>query len=285
MTDKVNAEVPAEVGGVVTSILVEDGQTVKVGTPLAEISEDGEAAAAPAPAAAGAATIAGEVELEAPLRDGGAARTGRPDSAHGAAAPEPEPLVAGPAAGAAARATCSRPRTEAQAPPLLPEPPAKLQRRHLAGEAGMRMTPAVRRLVREHNLDVTQIPGTGAGGRVTRDDVLAFVAATAASTPAPATEPVTGSRSGSTAAPAPEAAPARSIGCRDRHRRRRLRTPDRGPAAAPTPATAPAPSCSTCPGRTGSPAPPSAAPPSAAPYAAPTPRRFRPPPAATWSGR
>ena len=41
VTDKVNAEVPAEVGGVVTSILVGDGQTVKVGTPLAEISEDG----------------------------------------------------------------------------------------------------------------------------------------------------------------------------------------------------------------------------------------------------
>ena len=42
VTDKVNAEVPAEVGGTVTSILVADGQTVKVGTPLAEISEDGE---------------------------------------------------------------------------------------------------------------------------------------------------------------------------------------------------------------------------------------------------
>ena len=49
VTDKVNAEVPAEVGGVVTSILVEDGQTVKVGTPLAEISEDGEAASAHGP--------------------------------------------------------------------------------------------------------------------------------------------------------------------------------------------------------------------------------------------
>ena len=46
VTDKVNAEVPAEVGGVVTSILVPDGETVKVGTPLAEIAEDGEAPAA-----------------------------------------------------------------------------------------------------------------------------------------------------------------------------------------------------------------------------------------------
>ncbi len=76
VTDKVNAEVPAEVGGVVTSILVGDGQTVKVGTPLAEISENGEAAA-PAPGAEPVAEAAvaaepaaadepAEPELEAP---------------------------------------------------------------------------------------------------------------------------------------------------------------------------------------------------------------------------
>jgi pyruvate/2-oxoglutarate dehydrogenase complex dihydrolipoamide acyltransferase (E2) component len=64
VTDKVNAEVPAEVGGVVTSILVGDGQTVKVGTPLAEIADDGEAAAAPAPEAQ--ADAPAEVELDAP---------------------------------------------------------------------------------------------------------------------------------------------------------------------------------------------------------------------------
>ena len=64
-TDKVNAEVPAEVGGVVTSILVEDGQTVKVGTPLAEISEDGEAAGAPAPAAEAAPATAEEAAAPA----------------------------------------------------------------------------------------------------------------------------------------------------------------------------------------------------------------------------
>jgi 2-oxoisovalerate dehydrogenase E2 component (dihydrolipoyl transacylase) len=52
----------------------------------------------------------------------------------------------------------------------------------------MRMTPAVRRLVREHDLEVTQISGTGAGGRVTRDDVLAFVAAQQAAPSAPVAE-------------------------------------------------------------------------------------------------
>ena len=61
VTDKVNAEVPAEVAGTITKIMVPDGETVKVGTPLAEISGDGAGAApeaAPAEAAepAGAAT-------------------------------------------------------------------------------------------------------------------------------------------------------------------------------------------------------------------------------------
>ncbi len=52
------------------------------------------------------------------------------------------------------------------------------------------MTPAVRRLVREHDIDIAQLSGSGAGGRVTRDDVLAFIdnapAAQATAEPAPA---------------------------------------------------------------------------------------------------
>src|SRR4029079_4527268 len=49
VTDKVNAEVPAEVAGTVTKIIVGDGQTVKVATPLAEIETEGATAEAPAP--------------------------------------------------------------------------------------------------------------------------------------------------------------------------------------------------------------------------------------------
>jgi len=65
VTDKVNAEVPAEVAGTVTKIIVGDGQTVKVGTPLAEIETDGATAEAPAAASpAAAATAPPEVEPE-----------------------------------------------------------------------------------------------------------------------------------------------------------------------------------------------------------------------------
>jgi 2-oxoisovalerate dehydrogenase E2 component (dihydrolipoyl transacylase) len=224
VTDKVNAEVPAEVGGTVTSILVGDGQTVKVGTPLAEISEDGEgAAAAPAEAApaavtadaAPAASAEPEVELDAPPPEPEA--TPQPEAAAPTSEPEPKAAtdVAEDEPVPAAEAT---PAPEAAAPAAVePPPPAE------GGGAGMRMTPAVRRLVREHDLDITQIPGTGAGGRVTRDDVLAYVAARdGAPTTAPApVEPAA-------PPPAPEAPAA-------------VAPPSAPPAPTPTPAPAVAP--------------------------------------------
>ncbi len=198
VTDKVNAEVPAEVGGVVTNILVGDGQTVKVGTPLAEITENGEGAAAAAEAEPAAEPVAeaavaveaaavgetAEPELEAPPAS--EAEPVVEDAAPVAeAAPEPEPA-------APAVAEPATEPTPVESPSPEPETVAVMADEDLSTDGSMRMTPAVRRLVREHNLDVTQIPGTGAGGRVTRDDVLAFVAA----------------RDGGTAAaPAGEAAP------------------------------------------------------------------------------
>ena len=256
VTDKVNAEVPAEVGGVVTSITVEDGQTVKVGTPLAEISEDGEAAAAPPrrppaprPSRARWSSRRRPRRRSSPHRSP-RLRPRRP--------PGPEPVVAGPEP--------AQPPSNLF-PPLhrRPErlrrfrsPWSKLQRRHLPEEAGMRMTPAVRRLVREHNLDVTQIPGTGAGGRVTRDDVTAFVAATLPHPPRrPRPDRLSRLRSGSTAGVAPEAVPPPAASAARRTGTDQIASaPTAAPAAAPTPATAPVPS---------------AAPPAAAAPAAPAP--------------
>jgi 2-oxoglutarate dehydrogenase E2 component (dihydrolipoamide succinyltransferase) len=73
-----------------------------------------------------------------------------------------------------------------------------------AGDPDARMTPAVRRLLREHGLSAAQVPGTGGGGRITRDDVLAVVEAirtrgTAAAVAAPAA--VVASRAASAAGP------------------------------------------------------------------------------------
>ncbi len=269
VTDKVNAEVPAEVGGVVTSILVEDGQTVKVGTPLAEIADDGEAvaaapaaeapalapAAAPAGAAAAPAAKTPEVELDAPPAAGEPAPeppAAAPPKAEAPAtaatappAPEPTP--------AAAEAPAPEPAVPASAPTPAPAPAPAVAATAVAAETtdpAARMTPAVRRLLRENNLDVSEITGTGAGGRVTRDDVLAFVAAGQGATPAAPAE---------TPPAAPAAAPA----------------PTAPPPAAAAPTPSPAPSA-TAP----SPAPAAPAAPAPAPAPAPTPAAAAPAPAA-----
>ncbi len=231
VTDKVNAEVPAEIAGTITKIMVPDGETVAVGTPLAEIDADGAAAgdgAAAAPEAAPPAEAAAPAETEpAPAAE-------PPTAAADAPAPEtpPAPPAEAPAAAAVVTEQQEAPAAPAPAAASAPEAPAAPQpaaERATAATApptdgSMRMTPAVRRLVREHNLDVARITGTGSGGRVTREDVLQAVAQGGeASAPGPA---------------APSAAPA---------------APAAAPTAAATPPAAPTP------------APPAAPPPPPAP--------------------
>ena len=192
VTDKVNAEVPAEVAGVVTRILVGDGQTVKVGTPLAEIETDGVAPA----------------ETVVPAPEPVASVLPEPVAS---VLPEPEPVAPAPVVTAPVTAPVT---AEVAEVPEVAEPiPAEAAP---TTDASMRMTPAVRRLVREHSLDVTQLHGSGAGGRVTREDVLAFIehpAAAPAPAPAPAVEapapaPVMEAPPPATPAPAPAPAPA-----------------------------------------------------------------------------
>ncbi|MEX0709783.1 MAG: dihydrolipoamide acetyltransferase family protein [Chloroflexota bacterium] len=200
VTDKVNAEVPAEVAGVVTKILVGDGQTVKVGTPLAEIETDGAGAEAPAPAAP-AATAPEAAPTPIP----------EPEQAAAAPATAPEPAPAPEATPAPAATTAPEVAPVTMAHEASPPPT----------DGSMRMTPAVRRLVREHSIDITQLHGSGAGGRVTREDVLAFVASGAV--PATAENPVP-------AAVVEPAAPAAEVAA-----------PAAEPAAEAAPATAAAP--------------------------------------------
>jgi 2-oxoisovalerate dehydrogenase E2 component (dihydrolipoyl transacylase) len=215
VTDKVNAEVPAEIAGTITKIMVPDGETVAVGTPLAEIDAEGGAAAAEAPAVEEAPAEAPAVEeapAEAPAVEEAPAEAPAPPEAAadaGTAAIEEQEQV--PAAAEAAPPPEPPAQPEAAAPE--PQPAAAVQapttpETHSSdgNGAAARMTPAVRRLVREHDIDIAQLSGSGAGGRVTRDDVQAFIdkapaaQASAPQAPAPAAQ--------APAAPAPTAAPA-----------------------------------------------------------------------------
>jgi 2-oxoisovalerate dehydrogenase E2 component (dihydrolipoyl transacylase) len=189
VTDKVNAEVPAEVAGKITKIMVADGETVAVGTPLAEIDADDGAAQVEAPPAAAEtapepAVQPAEAQPEAPAQPA-AADTGP-------AAPASEPQAPAPAAPIQEQA-------EAGAPPAQP-----------ATDGSVRMTPAVRRLVREHNIDIAQLSGSGAGGRVTREDILAFIERGSTQPAAASAAPPEAAPAPSAAAPAeqPQAAPA-----------------------------------------------------------------------------
>ncbi len=201
-TDKVDTEVPSSAAGVLRKILVPEGQTVAVGTPVAEI--DG--------AAAG----------------GGAGGEAPPDSARPPASPLPVAAPEAPPERGAGPGSASPPAAPAPAAPaapsVAPPPPTPTPAVPTAagtlpdrGPKSQILSPLVRKLAQEHDLDLSQVVGTGTGGRITKNDVLAFVASREiAASAAPAATP---------AAPAPGAAPA---------------APAPAPAAQPTAAHVPA---------------------------------------------
>jgi pyruvate dehydrogenase E2 component (dihydrolipoamide acetyltransferase) len=171
-TDKVDSEVPSPSAGYVSEILVPEGETVEVGAKLAVITDQ--------PPAGGSAN--GDKAATAPAE----ASTAPPEPA--AKEEEPEPQKAEPGETAdevAARADADEGVSADEAPaPKQPEP--EPEPRPSAGTrppdgrpssrpgdgAGKVLSPVVRRLLAEHDLDPDQIEGTGQGGRITRADVL-----------------------------------------------------------------------------------------------------------------
>jgi pyruvate dehydrogenase E2 component (dihydrolipoamide acetyltransferase) len=163
-TDKVDSEVPSPVAGVLSEILAQEGDVVEVGQVLARI---GDAGPAPAPAAAPEPAAAPVVEA--------------PPAAEVAPPPPPPPVEPAPA-----------PALEPVAAPSA-----------AADASGLVLSPVVRRLISDNNLDGGLIVGSGIGGRVTRGDVeraiLEGTAARAGAPSAAAPHPV---------APTPTSAPA-----------------------------------------------------------------------------
>jgi 2-oxoisovalerate dehydrogenase E2 component (dihydrolipoyl transacylase) len=180
ITDKVNAEVPSPFEGVLKEILAEEGATVPNNAEIAiiETGEDAGStdAASPAPAAA-------DAEAEAPKApaDGKPAASDTSGDADGDAGASATTATKGPAGSDKSNAT-ERPAAVTPAPTATsaasaPAAAATASAPTAHGDPDARMTPAVRRLLREHALSPEQIVGTGGGGRITRDDVLAVVEA------------------------------------------------------------------------------------------------------------
>jgi 2-oxoisovalerate dehydrogenase E2 component (dihydrolipoyl transacylase) len=209
ITDKVNAEVPSPVAGKLTKILVQEGETVPNNAEIAIIEEAG----------------AAEADSAAPAVVAAPAAKAPPAAATATAAPPV--AAAAPAVAASANGPAGSDERPAKAPamPVMAEPIAAVLSAPALGDPDARMTPAVRRLLREHGLEAAQLVGTGGRGRLTRDDVLDFVEAQRTGKPVGAQ----GAAATAPAPSAPTAAPASGGG--------RAAAP---PSAAPTPIAFPA---------------------------------------------
>ncbi|MFE5139050.1 2-oxoglutarate dehydrogenase, E2 component, dihydrolipoamide succinyltransferase [Streptomyces fagopyri] len=181
-TDKVDTEIPAPVAGVLLEIVVGEDETAEVGAKLAVIGAPGAApAAAPAPAAPAPAPAAAAPAPAAPAAPAAAAP----------AAPAPAPAAPAPAAPAPAPVQAAAPvAPAAPAPAPAPAAPAPVTPAPApaatSGDDGAYVTPLVRKLAAENGVDLAAVKGTGVGGRIRKQDVVAAAEAAKAAAAAPA---------------------------------------------------------------------------------------------------
>jgi pyruvate dehydrogenase E2 component (dihydrolipoamide acetyltransferase) len=164
-TDKVDTEIPSPAAGVLQEILVEEGQTVGISTIVGRIADEGGGEAA-APEQAQESEPAPQAQTEEPEP-----------------AAEPEPAGAG-------------------GYPAVPQPQPAAASAHEEPQGPL--SPVVRKIAREHNIDLRQVKGTGAGGRITKSDVEAFVS-TGQSAPPAQPQPAPQAAAQPTSQPAPPA--------------------------------------------------------------------------------
>jgi pyruvate dehydrogenase E2 component (dihydrolipoamide acetyltransferase) len=192
-TDKVDSEVPSPVSGTLTEILVPEGETVDVGAVLARI---GDAGSAPAPTEEQAPAEA-SAPAEAPQEQAAPESAPAPAAQQAPPPPPPPPPPPAQAPPAAAPAPAPAPATATAAP----APATDGQ----GSPNGKLLSPVVRRLISENNLDPGQITGTGPGGRITRSDVLQVIERGPATAPAPAPQaPAAAPAQAPAPAPAPQ---------------------------------------------------------------------------------
>ena len=153
-TDKVDAEIPSPAAGVLTAIQVKEGETVPVNSVVATIGAVGEVSDASGASSAN-----------------GAQQSAQADGTPGATVAAPAPADTKPAP-AETQEVRERPFAEAA---------ERMSGRDEGGpqlsaaELRQKSSPLVRKIAKEHNVDISQIHGTGIGGRVTKQDILGFI--------------------------------------------------------------------------------------------------------------
>jgi pyruvate dehydrogenase E2 component (dihydrolipoyllysine-residue acetyltransferase) len=180
-TDKVDAEIPSPAAGVVSEIRVKEGETVPINSVVAVIGS-ASAAASPPPASAdkdalpkataapaGRPTSAAETPTAAPA--------GRPTSAAAANPPARPAPVEGRAPADPSGHYHEREDLPPPRKPSAPARPEPVEGRASATEEAIRerSSPLVRKIAKEHDVDISRIRGTGIAGRVTKDDILGYI--------------------------------------------------------------------------------------------------------------
>jgi pyruvate dehydrogenase E2 component (dihydrolipoamide acetyltransferase) len=189
--------------GTITKWLKKPGDKVQRDEPLFEISTDKVDAEIPAPASG--------VLQEIKVAEG---NTVQVNTIVGTISADGESSTPAKSAPAAAPPTPAQKKEAAPAPPPQPAPtPAPA---HETQDEDVRSSPLVRKIAREHNVDLSQVSGTGLGGRITKQDIMAFIekgpaAAAPAPSPAPSQAPVSAPPQPSRPAPAPAAIPGEVV--------------------------------------------------------------------------
>jgi len=166
-TDKVDTEIPSPAAGVLSEVLVQEGTTVSINAVVARIGDGAGSAPAAAPAAAPRQQEAKPAASTPASTDVGPSATA-PEARSQASSqplPQPAPTSAGPYP--------FEPPPSRSAPP--PSQPAPQE------EQGP-LSPLVRKMARDYNIDLSQVRGTGAGGRITKQDLEAYMSSQAART-------------------------------------------------------------------------------------------------------
>src|SRR5262245_6066712 len=209
-TDKVDTEVPSPAEGVVSEILVQEGETVEVGTVVARIAAPGTEVGA---------------QAEPP------------------AAPEPEPEPEPEPAPVEAVAAATPPPAEPEPAPAVAATPAPVAQAAPAatGNGKTFVSPVVARIAAEHGIDASVVPGTGTGGRVTKKDILAYIESGAPAPPPPAEPAPVAPAAAPEPAPEPTPAPAPIAAVPEPAPAAATPPPAPAPAAAPPPQAPPAP--------------------------------------------
>jgi len=189
--------------GTITKWLKKPGDKVQRDEPLFEISTDKVDAEIPAPASG--------VLQEIKVAEG---NTVQVNTIVGTISADGESSTPAKSAPAVAAPTPAQKKEAAPAPPPQPAPtPAPA---HEAQDEDVRSSPLVRKIAREHNVDLSQVSGTGLGGRITKQDIMAFIekgpaAAAPAPSPAPSQASVSAPPQPSRPAPAPAAIPGEVV--------------------------------------------------------------------------